>query len=201
MPNHRPNEEKGKRWSALWRPSRKWYLLWMPTGGLLTFVAGILFLSTFTLTLEATNTESFCLSCHEMRDNLYEEYKKTIHYENRTGVRATCSDCHVPKPLLYKLKRKIQATFNEVPHKILGTIDTREKFLAHREALAKSVWAEMKASDSRECRNCHELVHMDLQKQDKNAKNKHAAVLDGILSKTCIDCHKGIAHELPEGYD
>ena len=95
--------------------------------------AGIIFWGGFNTVLEATNTMTFCISCHEMRDNVYEEYKKTIHYSNRTGVRATCSDCHVPKPWIYKVQRKIQATYNELPKKILGTIGTREKFIAHRD--------------------------------------------------------------------
>ena len=43
-----------------------------------------------------TNTEEFCIGCHEMRDNVYAEYKGTIHDQNRTGVRAICADCHVP---------------------------------------------------------------------------------------------------------
>ena len=44
-----------------------------------------------------TNTEAFCTGCHEMRDNVYAEYKGTIHDTNRTGVRAICPDCHVPR--------------------------------------------------------------------------------------------------------
>ncbi len=45
---------------------------------------------------EVTNTEEFCISCHKMKDYVYQEYKDTIHYNNRTGVRATCPECHVP---------------------------------------------------------------------------------------------------------
>jgi cytochrome c-type protein NapC len=201
MSNQTEGGNPGSRWQALWRQSHKWYLLWIPVGGVLMFVAGIIFWGGFNTVLEATNTETFCLSCHEMRDNVYEEYKKTIHYTNRTGVRATCPDCHVPRPWIYKMQRKIQATFKELPNKILGTIDTKEKFEAHRLELAEHVWAGMKATDSRECRNCHELVHMDLDKQDKSAQKKHAAARDGGITKTCIDCHKGIAHKLPEGYE
>ena len=44
-----------------------------------------------------TNTEGFCIGCHEMRANVYAEYKGTIHDTNRSGVRAVCSDCHVPR--------------------------------------------------------------------------------------------------------
>ncbi|NNJ92556.1 MAG: cytochrome c-type protein NapC, partial [Gammaproteobacteria bacterium] len=91
---------------------------------LVAFVVGIFFWGGFNWAMEATNTEEFCISCHEMRENVYVEYVNTIHYSNRTGVRATCPDCHVPKEWVYKVKRKIQAT-NELYHKALGSIDTR----------------------------------------------------------------------------
>ena len=132
-----------------------------------------------------------------MRENVYVEYKETIHYKNRTGVRATCPDCHVPHPWFYKMKRKIQAS-NEIMHKLLGTIDTREKFEAHRLELATHVWETMKSTDSRECKNCHSFEYMDPEKQDKSAQKKHSLDFIKESGKTCIDCHKGIAHHLPK---
>lgn len=188
------------RWQSLWRQSDKWYLLWLPSGAFIMFVAGIIFWGGFNTIVEATNTEAFCISCHEMEQFVYEEYKQSVHYKNSSGVRATCPDCHVPRPWIYKMKRKFKATYKELPNKILGTISTREKFEAHREELAEDVWETMRENDSRECRNCHAINFMDLDKQGDSAKNKHARVVSGKLKKTCIDCHEGIAHKLPEGY-
>lgn len=195
-----PKEPTREQRHSLWRKPYKWYLLWIPFGGLLMFVAGIIFWGGFHTVLEWTNTETFCISCHEMKDNVYQEYQETIHYKNRTGVRATCPDCHVPKPWFYKVRRKIQAS-NELFHKLAGTIDTREKFESHRLALAESVWNTMKATDSRECRNCHAFEYMDLEVQDKSAQKKHTLEFIRASGKTCIDCHKGIAHHLPKGYE
>lgn len=179
-------------WSALRRPSTTYSL-----GGVLVvgFVAGIIFWGGFNTAMEATNTEVFCVSCHEMRDNVYEEYKKTIHYNNRTGVRATCPDCHVPKEWTHKVIRKIQAS-NELLHKALGSINTREKFEAKRLELARHVWDSMKKTDSRECRNCHDYESMDFTYQGRRAVAQHSKGLEE--GKTCIDCHKGIAHDLPD---
>jgi len=160
-------------------------------------VVGIVLWGGFNWALELTNTEAFCTSCHEMRDNVYQELKGTIHWANRSGVRATCPDCHVPHPWIYKIKRKIEAS-NEVLHKILGTIDTREKFEAHRLELAQHVWDTMKATDSRECRNCHAVESMDPHKQSAAAQIMPEAIKAGA---TCIDCHKGIAHHLPKEPD
>ena len=159
------------------------------------FVAGIIFWGGFNTALEMTNREEFCISCHEMKDNVYAEYKNTIHYQNRTGVRATCPDCHVPKEWGPKMVRKIQAS-NEVLHKILGTIDTPEKFEAKRHELAQHEWDRMKRTDSHECRNCHNFTYMDYAEQNKRSSATHQQAFNE--GKTCIDCHKGIAHKLPQ---
>ena len=145
--------------------------------------------------METSNTETFCISCHEMEENVFREYKNTIHYTNRTGVRATCPDCHVPKEWHHKVVRKIQAS-NELLHKALGSIDTPEKFEAKRLKLAQHVWKVMKETDSRECRNCHNYEYMDFTEQGRRAVNQHSHGLNE--GKTCIDCHKGIAHQLPD---
>jgi cytochrome c-type protein NapC len=170
--------------------------LWaMATGGLgIAFVLGIIFWGGFNTAMEWTNREAFCISCHEMKDNVYAEYRNTIHYQNRTGVRATCPDCHVPKEWGPKIVRKIQAS-NEVFHKILGSIDTPEKFNAKRGELAGHEWARMKANDSQECRNCHNYTYMDYAEQNRRSATKHQVAFNE--GQTCIDCHKGIAHTLP----
>jgi cytochrome c-type protein NapC len=160
----------------------------------LVFVAGILFWGAFNTAMEWTNREAFCISCHEMEENVYREYRNTIHYTNRSGVRATCPDCHVPKEWTHKIIRKIQAS-NEVWHKLLGTIDTPEKFEAKRLKLAQNEWARMRKTDSRECRNCHNYQYFDYAIQGRRSTRMHQ---EGFASgKTCIDCHKGIAHQLP----
>jgi cytochrome c-type protein NapC len=172
---------------------------------LVGIVLGVLLWGGFNWALELTNTEEFCISCHEMEANVYQELKETVHFTNPTGVRATCPDCHVPKEWIYKIKRKIQAS-NELYHKALGTIDTKEKFEAKRLDLAMLEWQRMKANDSRECRNCHNYASMDLDKQESRAADQHDPhvweVMDGLdPTKTCIDCHKGIAHHLPKGWE
>jgi len=194
-------EQSGSSWDRLWQKPGKWFYFGVPAGGYLLFIVGIIFWGGFNTALDLSNSETFCISCHEMRDNVYEEYKQTIHYSNRTGVRAICSDCHVPKEWFPKMYRKIQATMFEIPHWVMGTIDTPEKFEARRLYLAKRVWNEMRGADSRECRNCHELGHMDLDKQERTASRKHTLKRQTERGETCIDCHQGIAHTLPDGWE
>lgn len=182
-------------WARLWQPPRRKFLLGIPLGGFVFIFVGIILWGAFNTVLEATNHEEFCIGCHEMRDNPYPEYKETIHYTNRTGVRATCPDCHVPHNWFYKVARKAEASL-ELWDKLVGTIDTREKFEAHRWELAQGVWKVMKETDSRECRNCHSWSYMDVKKQSEDAQKEHGD--PDNAKKSCIDCHKGIAHHMPK---
>jgi cytochrome c-type protein NapC len=121
--------------------------------------------------------------------------QSTIHFTNRSGVRAKCADCHVPHNWTDKIARKMQAS-KEVWGHLFGTLDTREKFQAQRRRLAEHEWARLEANDSLECRNCHEFEYMDFTAQSDRAARMHATNL-ASGEMTCIDCHKGIAHQLP----
>lgn len=180
-----------KLWATLWRPAVHISLGVLTLGG---FIAGILFWGGFNTALEMTNTEKFCIGCHEMRDNVYEELQATVHWSNHSGVRATCPDCHVPHNWTDKIARKMQAS-KEVFGAIFGTINTREKFLDKRLELASHEWKRFKANGSLECKNCHDYDSMnwDLMSDLAKTQMKQAAERD----QSCIDCHKGIAHELP----
>ncbi|MCX7945912.1 MAG: NapC/NirT family cytochrome c [Hydrogenophilus sp.] len=162
--------------------------------GAVFFLAGVTALGGVNAFFEYTNTTDFCTSCHTMQWNK-EEWMETLHFRNRVGVRAECADCHVPKEFFPKVMAKILAV-KDLYHHLAGTIDTKEQFEIHRWAMANRVWEKMKRSDSRECRTCHEYEDMDLSQQSRSAQRRHEkAPLEG---KTCIDCHKGVAHRMPE---
>ena len=176
-------------WRRLSTPSKA------ATGVLLGlgFVGGILFWGAFNTGMEATNTEAFCSSCHAP---IVAEIRETIHYSNRSGVRAICSDCHVPHEWSDKIVRKVQAS-KELVAWAMGTIDTVEKFQARRGHLAEREWKRMSLNNSQECRNCHEFDFMDFSEQGQRSVAQHSTAL-ASGEKTCIDCHKGIAHRLPD---
>ena len=192
-PNDKPSKGLVRRlWEGIWSPASAFSVGFIVIAG---FLGGILFWGGFHWTLEMTNTEEFCVSCHTMETNLG-EYRETVHYNNHSGVRAICSDCHVPHEWQHKIKAKIMAV-KDVYHEIMGTISTAEKYEAHRLQMASVVWKKMKASDSRECRNCHNFEYMDFTIQETRAAAAHQKAIDENM--TCIDCHQGIAHELAPG--
>ncbi len=156
----------------IWIASLKAVFTYPLTGLTAVFLAGVIFWGGFNWSLELTNTEQFCISCHEMREYVYKEYKKSIHYANRTGVRASCPDCHVPREWIHKVVRKVGAT-NELFHWLAGSINTPQKFEAKRGELARQVWASMEATNSRECRNCHEMASMSVGRQAPKANIMH----------------------------
>ena len=180
-----------RMWRWLWGPTARfgWGVIFVAGG-----IAGVFLWGGFNWAMEASNRPEFCLSCHEMADNVGEEWMRSTHYNNPSGVRATCADCHVPEDWFPKVVRKIKASRELYGH-FTGVIDTPEKFRAHRAEMAERVWTEMTASDSRECRNCHSEHAMNFEEQSARSREK---MVPGIEEgKTCIECHKGIAHRLP----
>src|SRR5262245_62231933 len=184
-------------WSALRQtyPNRSALTLAIAVLVVCTIVGGGVAAAT-AVTFHMTGTAQFCANaCHDQRHAAV-EFKDTIHDKNRTGVRAECADCHIPKELVPMLIRKVQAS-REIWGHFTGKIDTDEKYEKHRHEMAVREWTRMKKNDSRECRNCHTVAAMDPEKQSETARARHAkAKAEGT---TCIDCHFGIAHTEPDG--
>lgn len=167
-----------------------WTALFALVGG--GVIIGLVAAAGFDTAMKATSTQEFCLSCHEMKQFAWSESRDRVHAANRIGMEITCGNCHIPSEFIPKMKRKIIAA-REVWHHWLGTIDTAEKYENHRREMAEREWARMAANDSAECRACHQV--------DKMAGAEHIVQLHRRSREggaTCIDCHKGIAHKLPE---
>lgn len=160
----------------------------------LSFITGAAFFGMFQLSMKVTDNIEFCTSCHSM-GIAYQEYQASKHHQNTSGVRAVCTDCHVPSEWGPYVLAKIEAT-RDLLAEVRGTIDTPEKFAAKRLELAQRVWARMEASDSRECRSCHAFESMVAADQTKEAQAQHARAPS--KNETCIDCHKGLVHAMPD---
>lgn len=173
---------------ALRRPSTRFSVLTLLLVGMLAGLAGWAALD---YGMHVTSTETFCLSCHEMRENPWPQLQKTSHYGNAAGNHATCPDCHYPREFVPKVVRKIQAA-REVWGSIIGVIDTPEKYAAHAPVMKAREIRRLRANDSQECRNCHAVDRMQLELQSVKARRYHGAMAEN--GKTCIDCHVGIAH-------
>ena len=74
-----------KLWTFLWRPSAGYPVAVLLGGGLLI---GMVLSGAFASFVQYSNTQAFCISCHEMESTVYQEYKETSHYRKPAGVRA-----------------------------------------------------------------------------------------------------------------
>lgn len=181
----------------LWRRPQRWYLLGVPAGAILAFILGIAFtVGVLRPQLRFTESEEFCTSCHEMQIP-YDQLKHSFHYTNEFGIRVTCADCHLPPTLGASLLAHFDARVDVWGH-ITGVIDTPAKFEANKLRMAKIVWADLKRMNSATCRRCHSYAAMALDKQSHEAAIHHSPAYIKKTGKTCIDCHKGVAHELPQ---
>lgn len=181
-----------KLWRALLRPSARWSMLTLLIVGI---VVGVALIVVPHVGMKVTSTTEFCVSCHSM-ETVYEEYKQSVHFQNASGVRAECHDCHIPNDLPGMIKRKLEASNDIYQTFIAHSIDTPEKFEAKRAELAEREWARMKENNSATCRSCHDYDSMDHAKQNPEAaRQMQIAAKD---NQSCIDCHKGIAHQLPD---
>ena len=172
--------------------SKKWLILIAVLGGI---IVGWLTLGGTAYVMNYTSSTEFCLSCHSM-EIPYEEYQGSVHFSNQKGIRAECSDCHIPSEPVDYLITKIKATKDIYHEYVTGKISDEDKYEEHRMAMAETVWEQFRQNDSATCRSCHSLDAMDTFEQAEEAVKMHEY---GVANnQTCIDCHKGVAHFPPE---
>lgn len=181
-----------KLWRKLTRPSAKWSVLALLGIGC---ILGLAIIIVPHAGIKLTSNTEFCVSCHAMQP-VYQEYQQSVHFKNASGVRAECRDCHIPPDIPGMLWRKLEAANDLYQNFIAHSIDTPEKFEAKRAELAKREWKRMKDNNSVGCRSCHNYEAMEHSKQHPEAaKQMSIAAKD---NQSCVDCHKGIAHQLPD---
>ena len=181
-----------RAWRRLHSPSARWSVLTLVTVGLMVGAIGVIGTQVM---VHVTGTDQFCgTACHSMQW-VAKEHQQSIHGASRTGMRATCHDCHIPRDYPELLWYKAAAGTKDVIGEIRGVISTEDKFRQQRMHMANLVWVEYKSNDSRACRGCHEFSSDVLAKQQDTVRALHAPTLDGRA--TCIDCHKGVGHAAP----
>lgn len=142
-----------------------------------------------------TSSTEFCVSCHSMQIP-YEEYQGSVHFTNAKGIRAECADCHIPTDPIDYFITKIRASKDIYHEFVTKKIDDEDKYEEHRMAMAENVWKQLRTNDSATCRTCHDYDAMDTYEQSAESAKMHQYGIEN--NQTCIDCHKGVAHFVPE---
>lgn len=187
---------ENKQASGIWRRPKSRWLLGIPLGGLMAFALGAIALGSFNYVLHTTSSTEFCYVCHSHDAFIRPEYEASSHFSNTSGVQAGCADCHLPQDNWFALTwTKAVVSFDIIPE-LMGRLDTAEKYEEHRPEMAESVWRDYFASDSANCRGCHNSAAMDLENQDRRTARQHSRAEE--RGETCIECHYGIVHVAPE---
>jgi len=189
-------EERNGFWTRLWKQPRSKWLLGIPLGGFVALVIGGFAFLGIETTLHATSSPEFCYACHSHEQFITPEYEAASHFRNQAGVRAECADCHLPHGFFDLAIKKVIVSKDIIPE-MMGKISTREKYEANRLHMAEKTWREFKRTDSKYCKHCHSIDAMDFEAQGRTAGRRHQTMEE--RGQTCIDCHYGIVHELPEG--
>lgn len=74
--------------------------------------------------MHKTSTTEFCVSCHSM-SYPKAEWEGSSHFANTKGVRAQCSDCHIPKEGWHYVKAKFIA-LKDLWYEAQGKIENKE---------------------------------------------------------------------------
>ena len=194
MADAKPPGALRRAWRRLFSPSARWSVFALVFAGLVIGAIGVIGTG---VAVAVTGTTEFCgTTCHSHQKFVYPDHQQSVHFNTKTGVRASCGDCHIPHDYPAKLFYKAKAGIRDAWAEMRGTISTQEKFERERWRLANNVWDEMREDNSKNCRSCHDPAAMDSTKQSENAVKQHKKFAAG--KATCIDCHSGIAHKEPE---
>jgi len=69
----------------------KRFLLWFLPG----MIVGVLLILGGGKALTVTSTNDYCVSCH-IHPEADASWKKSTHYDTKSGMRIACVDCHLP---------------------------------------------------------------------------------------------------------
>ena len=193
--------EEKKRSSFWTKPNKKW-LLGIPLGGFVMLAIGAAGLQIMNTILHETSKTEFCLACHSHTVNIKPEYEASGHANNTVGVRAECAECHLPSMedrWIHYVMRKMVVSLDIIPE-LQGKITDPADYEAHRAEMEKATWIEFRENDSEYCKHCHKAEHMVLENQGPMARRRHEMSMEKG-GYTCIDCHQGLVHKLPEDWE
>ena len=163
-------------------------LIWFLAGGII----GSLIIIGGSKALVMTSTNDYCISCHihPMADA---SWKKSVHYDTRSGYRIACVDCHLPPKGEGYLWAK-------------GTTGLRDLWSKWTKDSSSFKWEDRRRLEvargyvyERSCIKCHEnLFPAKLTKEGENA-HLYYTQTKKTPDLNCINCHLNAGHKI-QGY-
>ena len=165
---------------------KKFWLLFLP--GIL--LGGVIFWGG-EQAVRGTSTNEFCNSCH-VHPQAEISWKKSVHYDTRSGVHVKCVDCHLPPKGEGYLRHKIITGTRDVWGVLFK--DSADYNWEAKSKLDMAVHHTYEAS----CTHCHEnLFPAEMVKKGSDAHLYYLAQKEKGEAIHCINCHLNAGHYDP----
>ncbi|HBE43148.1 MAG TPA: hypothetical protein DDW27_18485 [Bacteroidales bacterium] len=166
----------------------KKFLLWFTPG----LILGILIILGGGKVIEKTSTNEYCMSCH-IHPEADNSWKRSVHYETKSGFRVGCAECHLPPKGDGYLWAK-------------ATTGLRDLWAYWTKDSASFDWNEKGRLENARihtyessCIKCHEnLFPAELSKEGEDA-HLYYKQTKKTPDLHCINCHLNAGHYI-EGY-
>lgn len=133
-----------------------------------------------------TSTNQFCYSCHT-HPHAEESWRKSAHYDNKSGIYVQCAECHLPPPgnvryLMAKAKHGAKDVYGYI-FKDPESINWEAK---------RTVEKAVKFTYDESCVKCHQnLFPMQLSVDGQQAHLYYNQNQDDL---SCLNCHLYTGH-------
>jgi cytochrome c nitrite reductase small subunit len=153
------------------------------------FVLGLIFTIYSNKLIEYTSTNEFCEICH-VHPHVFDSWKLSYHYDNSSGVRTNCVECHLPPKGQGYLKAKAITGARDLYGLVFkDSADYNWELKSTLEHATRHVYNES-------CLNCHEnLFPLTLTKEGQDAHLYYTQNEDEL---ECINCHLNVGHYDPD---
>ncbi|HQG77090.1 MAG TPA: SUMF1/EgtB/PvdO family nonheme iron enzyme [Bacteroidales bacterium] len=163
-------------------------MLWFTPG----LIAGALVILGAQRAVDITSTNKFCVSCH-IHPVADAEWKKSVHYDTKSGYRVGCAECHLPPKGEGFLWEKGKTGLRD-----LWSYIFRDSASFDWEAKGRLEYARKHVYES-SCIKCHEnLFPAKLTKEGEDA-HLYYTQQPKTPDLHCINCHLNAGHYI-EGY-
>lgn len=136
--------------------------------------------------IKQTSDYTFCGGCHSMQPMVTSYLQDTHGGENPAGIRATCSDCHLPHddPFTYLKQKSINGAWDVWMEFVVGadTVDWHAKRERREEFTYESG-----------CLSCHNALTKSSVSTPATVV-AHGPLVNGTETKHCVSCHEHVGH-------
>ena len=154
-------------------------------------ILGIVVMLCANKTMYHFGTDAYCESCH-VHPHSFDSWKKSSHYNNRSGVRVHCIECHLPpKGNFYHFREKARTGLHDLW--AYWTKDSADFNWEDKKQLEHAVKIVYNIS----CKECHINLFPKGLSDDGGTAHLYYEANEKKLDLQCISCHLDVGHYNP----